>query len=171
VKNRNLCVWGVAAMLATVGCSTVAGGGARPTYVRDAMENYRFPKACDALWGNALAVIAAKGYGLAGTDRQLAGQDRQGAIPGFLNPGHATTRDDRRAYESVSDANDKDQRYMVQGRPAGTDGCYVQYFSILDDLINSVGRSYRDYDMELALLSRVDPAAAARIAQGEDKAK
>jgi len=144
VKNRNLCVWGVAAMLATVGCSTVAGGGARPTYVRDAMENYRFPKACDALWGNALAVIAAKGYGLAGTDR---------------------------VYESVSDANDKDQRYMVQGRPAGTDGCYVQYFSILDDLINSVGRSYRDYDMELALLSRVDPAAAARIAQGEDKAK
>jgi hypothetical protein len=161
----------LAAALAVTACSSLTAGGAGPAYVRDAMRDYRFPKACDALWVDALKIIAADGYGLVGSDRELAGQDKQGFITNFLNRGHATTRDDQGVYEAESDADAQFVRFLVRGKPAGSDGCFVQFFSILDDRANSTERRHRDYDMELRLLTKVDPAAAAKIADAADKAR
>jgi hypothetical protein len=168
---RNLRVVSLAALLAVTACKSLTAGGSDAAYVRDAMRDYRFPKACDALWVDALKVISAEEYGMVGTDRELTGQDKQGFVTNFLNRGHATTKDDQGIYESESDANSQNVRIQVRGKPAGTDGCFVQYFSILDDRINSVERRHRDYDLELKLLAKVDPAAAAKIATAADATK
>ena len=171
MRNRDLWTVAVVAVLAASGCKSWTAGGAGPAYVRDAMREYRFPRACEALWVDALKVVAADGFGLVGTDRELAGQEKQGVISNFLNRGHATTRDDDGVFEAESDANGQGLRYLVKGKPAGPDGCFVQFYGIQDDRVNSTETRHRDYDQELLLLARVDPAAAARVLEAADKAK
>jgi hypothetical protein len=170
---RNGRLWTVAAavLLVASGCKSFTAGGAGPAYVRDTMREYRFPKACEVLWVDALKVIAEQGFGLVGSDRELAGQEKQGVITNFLNRGHATTRDDDGVFEAESDANGQGFRYLVKGKPAGPDGCFVQFYGIQDDRANSTELRHRDYDQELLLLARIDPAAAARILEAADKAK
>ena len=160
-----------AVLLTATGCSKFTAGGAGPAYVRDTMREYRFPKACEVLWVDALKVIAEQGFGLVGNDRELAGQEKQGVITSFLSRGHATTRDDDGVFEAVSDSSGQGLRFLVTGRPAGADGCFVQYFSIQEDRANSSEARHRDYDQELLLLARVDPAAAARVLEAADKAR
>lgn len=171
MTNRRFGMLALAVMLAATGCKSMTAGGAVPAYVRDAMRDYRFPRACEALWVDALKVIAAQGFGLVGNDRELAGQDKQGVITNFLNRGHATTRDDDGVFEAESDANGQGFRFLVRGRPAGPDGCFVQYFGIQDDRANSTENRHRDYDQELVLLARIDPSAAAKILEDADKAR
>jgi hypothetical protein len=171
MRNRSGFTWAVAMLLAATGCSSLTAGGAGPAYVRDTMREYRFPKACEELWVDALKVIADQGYGLVGSDRELTGQEKQGVITNFLNRGHATTKDDNGTFEAESDSDAQFVRFLVRGKPAGPGGCFVQYFYILDDRNNSVEKRHRDYEMELTLLSKVDPAAAARIAEAADTAK
>jgi len=171
MRNRDLWTVAVVAVLAAPGCKSWTAGGAGPAYVRDAMREYRFPRACEALWVDALKVVAADGFGLVGTDRELAGQEKQGVISNFLNRGHATTRDDDGVFEAESDANGQGLRFLVKGKPAGADGCFVQYLAIKDDRANATESRHRDYDKELELLSRIDPPAAARIMDAADKAR
>jgi hypothetical protein len=171
MRNRIGFTWAVAAVLAATGCSSLTAGGAGPAHVRDSMREYRFPKACEDLWVDALRVIADQGYGLVGSDRELAGQEKQGVITNFLNRGHATTRDDDGVFEAESDADANFVRFLVRGKPAGTGGCFVQFIYILDDRNTSTEKRHRDYEMELTLLSKVDPAAAAKIAEAADTAK
>lgn len=171
MRNRNGWMLAVAVVLAATGCKSFTAGGAGPAYVRDVMREYRFPRACEALWVDALKVIAAQGFGLVGSDRELAGQEKQGVITNFLNRGHATTRDDDGVFEAESDANGQGFRFLVRGKPAGPDGCFVQFFGIQDDRANSTEHRHRDYDQELVLLARIDPGAAARILEDADKAK
>ena len=171
MRNGKPLAVAAASLLAAMGCSSFTAGGAGPAYVRDTMREYRFPKACEARWVDALKVIAADGFGLVGTDRELAGQEKQGVISNFLNRGHATTRDDDGVFEAESDANGQGLRFLVKGKPAGADGCFVQYLAIKDDRANATESRHRDYDKELELLSRIDPPAAARIMDAADKAR
>ncbi len=171
MRNGKLWTVAVAVLLVASGCKNFTAGGAGPAYVRDTMREYRFPRACEALWVDALKVVAAQGFGLVGSDRELAGQEKQGVITNFLNRGHATTRDDDGVFEAESDANSQGLRYLVRGKPAGADGCFVQFYGIQDDRANSTETRHRDYDQELVLLSRIDPAAAARVLDAADKAK
>ena len=91
MRNRTIWTWAALAAIAGAGCSKTIAGGAGPAHIRDTMREYRFPKACDALWVDALKVISNKGFGLVGADRELVGQDKQGFVTHFLNRGHATT--------------------------------------------------------------------------------
>jgi len=169
MKKRTPRTLAIIVGLATAGCSTLTAGGARPAYVRDSMRDYRFPVACEALWADALKVVASQGYELVGSDRELAGQDKQGFITNALNAGHSTTKDDRGVYEAESDFDSARERFQIRGTPAGKDGCMLVITGIKQDRSNMSESRFRDYDQELLVLSRVAPAEAARIAEVADK--
>jgi len=163
--------WTLAAIigLAGAGCATLTAGGARPASVRDSMRDYRFPVACEELWVDALKVVASQDFDLVGTDRELAGQEKQGFITNVLNAGHSTTKDDRGVYESETDFNSVRLRFQIRGTPAGKDGCMLVITGIKQDRTDMSEIRFRDYDQELLVLSRVAPAEAARIAEEADK--
>jgi hypothetical protein len=169
MTNRNLWTAAVAAALAMTGCTHLTGGPSG-TYVRDTMREYKFPKPCEELWVAALQNLAEQGFGLVGNDRVLVEQDKQGFITNFLNRGHATTKDDAGVYEAESDSNNERIRYIVKGRPADKNGCFVTYIEVIEDPADNTTKRHRDYDQELRLLSKVDPGAAAAILQAADKA-
>jgi len=169
MRKRTPWTLAIVAGLAAAGCSTLTAGGARPAYVRDAMRDYRFPVACEALWVDALKVVASQGYELVGSDRELAGQEKQGIITNALNAGHATTKDDRGVYEAETDFDSARERFQIRGTPAGKDGCMLVITGIKQDRADMTEVRFRDYDQELLVLSRVAPAEAARIAETADK--
>lgn len=162
---------GVAVLLAATGCASLAHGGARPAYVADAMRNYAFPRPCEELWVDALKLVAEQGFGLVGADRKLVGQEEQGFITNFLNRGHATTRDDDDVLETETDSNRQGFRYLIRGKPGEKKTCFLTFTGIQEEKVNATESRHRDYDQELLLLSRVDPAAAARILEAADRAK
>jgi hypothetical protein len=155
--------------LAAAGCSTLTAGGARPAYVRDSMRDYRFPVSCEALWVDALKVVASQGFELVGSDREAVGHEKQGFISNVLNAGHSTTKDDKGVYESETDFDSARLRFQIRGTPAGKDGCMLVITGIEQDRANQTEIRFRDYDQELLVLSRVAPAEAARIAEAADK--
>ncbi|HET8722915.1 MAG TPA: hypothetical protein VFM53_01845 [Anaeromyxobacteraceae bacterium] len=158
-------------LLAAAGCATLTHGGTRQAYVADAMRNYAFPKPCEELWVDALKLVAEQGFHLVGADRKLVGQDEQGFITNFLNRGHSTTRDDDGVLETETDSNRQGFRYLIRGKPGEKKTCFVTFTGIQEEKVNASETRYRDYEQELMLLSRVDPAAAARILDAADKAK
>jgi len=171
MRNRIPWTLAVIAGLAAAGCSTLSAGGVRPASIRDSMRDYRFPVACEALWPDALKVMASQGFDLVGSDRELAGQEKQGVITNFLNAGHATTRDDKGVYESETDFDNARERFQIRGTPAGKDGCFVVITGIKQDRALMTETRFRDYDQELMVLSRVAPAEAARIIEKADRAR
>jgi hypothetical protein len=169
MKNRISWTLATIVGLGAVGCSTLTAGGARPASVRDSMRDYRFPVACEALWADALKVVASQGYELVGSDREMVGHEKQGFITNVLNAGHSTTKDDKGVYESESDFDNARLRFQIRGTPAGKDGCMLVITGIEQDRANQTESRFRDYDQELLVLSRVAPAEAARIAELADK--
>jgi hypothetical protein len=169
MKNR--IPWTLATIvgLAAAGCATLTAGSARGAYVRDSMRDYRFPAACEDLWADALKVVASQGYELVGSDRLMAGQDKQGFITNALNAGHSTTKDDNGVLEAESDFDSARERFQIRGTPAGKDGCKLVITGIRQDRSDMSESRYRDYDQELLVLSRVAPAEAAKIADAADK--
>ncbi len=169
MKKRTPWTLAIVAGLAAAGCSTLTAGGAGPAYVRDSMRDYRFPVACEALWVDALRVVASQGFELVGSDRELVGHEKQGFITNVLNAGHSTTKDDRGVYESETDFDSARLRFQIRGTPAGKDGCMLVITGIKQDRNDMTEVRFRDYDQELLVLSRVAPAEAARIAEAADK--
>jgi hypothetical protein len=169
MRKRTPWTLAVVAGLAAAGCSTLTAGGAGPAYVRDEMRDYRFPVACEALWVDALRVVASQGYELVGSDRELVGHEKQGFITNVLNAGHATTKDDRGVYEAETDFDSARERFQIRGTPAGKDGCMVVITGIKQNRADMTEVRFRDYEQELLVLSRVAPAEAARIAEAADK--
>jgi hypothetical protein len=169
MKNRIPWMFAVVIGLAAAGCATITAGSPRAAAVRDSMRDYRFPVACEALWVDALKEVASQGYELVGTDRELAGQEKQGVISNILNAGHSTTKDDRGVYESETDFDSAKLRFQIRGTPDGKDGCLLNITGIQQDRVNMTEARHRDYEQELLVLSRVAPAEAARIAQAAEK--
>jgi hypothetical protein len=169
--NKRTLGIGAAVLLAATGCATLAHGGARPAYIADAMRTYPFPRPCEELWVDALKLVAEQGFHLVGADRKLVGQEEQGFITNFLNRGHATTRDDDGVFETETDANRQGFRYLIRGKPGEKKTCFVTFTGIQEEKVNATENRFRDYDQELLLLSRIDPAAAARILEAADKVK
>lgn len=170
MRNRVIVAAVLAAGLGLQGCASFSAGGKRAAYVNNAMRDYRFPVTCEKLWVEALRVLAQEGFQFVGPDREVVGQDKQGAITQFLSAGHSTTRSDSGVLESETDYTTYWVRYQIKATPAGKDGCFVQYTSIKNDHVNDL-EYHREYDKEFKLLSAVAPAEAARIDEAADRAK
>jgi hypothetical protein len=170
MRTRIAWSWLAVASFAVAGCATLAAGGARNLALQQSLRDYRFPVACEALWADALTVIASQGFELVGSDRELAGQSKQGFISNALNAGHSTTLDDHGVYESATDFNSARLRYEIKGTTAGKDGCLLVITSIQQDRATMQDTRQREYEQELTVLSRVAPGEAARIEEAVEKA-
>ena len=168
--RRGFVLVAVVAVLSGTACSGIRASSARQSHIQDQLKVYVFPTSCEALWVDALKVIAGHEFKMVGPDRELVGQPSHGSIARFLSRGHASTRDDRGVFEAVSDSDNANVRYMVRATPEGPNGCRVEFTGIQEDKANSSDSYWRDYDFEIELVARVSPADGARILIGADEA-
>ncbi len=158
-------------VLALAGCKSVAHGSSRNAYVADAMREYPFPRACEALWVDAMRVLAQQGFVFNGKDRELVGQENASFIGSLLARGHSTTVDDAGVFETETDSDKYGLRYIIRGKPGDKGICFVTYTSVQEDKQALTDVRVRDYQQEFKLLTAVDPGAASRIYDEAEKAR
>ena len=170
MSSRTMLVAAAVAALGGAGCTGIRASQARDAHMKEQLQAYVFPMACEELWVDALKVIAYHDFKMVGDDRKLVGQETQGAVGRFMARGHPSHRDDKGVFESESDADNAQVRYRVRGTPDGEKRCRVEYTGIKMDRMDNNETYWREYDYELELMAKVAPADASRISLGMDEA-
>ncbi len=159
-----------AAVLLLAACALL--GGHRSLESR--LDTYRYAKPLDEVWPAALRLLADPGFPLSGKDREVGGAKPQGGWDKFFSDGFATREfgPDDAGRVAETGWNKQRLRYRVEGLPVGAGGCQIRFISIKGRVEDpAVDERFRDPEMELDLLSRLDPESADRIASGEETAK
>lgn len=136
----------------------------RDARLRRELDAYALPRPLAEVWPDALRVLAEHGAPLVGQDRAVAGQAEEGALSALLTEGYET-RDlgsGRRAAESGPLYGRV--RYRVEGVDLGRGASVVRYYTLQLRDGAAAEEASRALDLELALVRRVDLAAAERMA-------
>jgi hypothetical protein len=152
-------VW---ALLVLAACATVRAHGARERELEQQLAAWRSSEPLDRGWDEARRLLAERGYPLADKDADAVGQRRMGALDRLGSPARATAEPrplERSLDTGWSAARD---RYSVRSVPAA-DGWRIVFWRLDDGADGRPVEPRRDRALELALVRRIDPAAAARI--------
>jgi hypothetical protein len=148
----------VCVLLLSLLCSCAASR--RASRLRHELDDHRFRKPLAEVWPAVLHLLADRQYELVGKDRAAAGQREYSS---FLQRGFETRDypDGRRVLETM--VNAEGIRYRVEGTAAGEGGCRVVFFALPRSLRDYEKWNYRDFQMEMDLVWRVEPEVAGRI--------
>jgi hypothetical protein len=152
--------WLAAALVvAGTGCASMRASMARRAALRTELDALRLEKPLDEVWPEVQHLLAERDYPLLGKDAVAVGQP-DNFLKSLFSPGHETRgeRDGGRSLETGW--GDRRRRYRAEGL-ADARGCRVVFTAIDEDLTTGRGElAERDPEMELALVRRVDRAAA-----------
>lgn len=150
------------AIALSAGCAAFAIH-AREQRLQAELDEVTYALGIEELWPAARALLGERGVALAGEDAAAVGQERAGLLE-LLSRARETeaTPDGGRRLETGWDG--RRVRYVVVATPAGA-GWRVRYTAIQEHLTDRGHDGYarRAPDLELALLTRIDPAQAAAI--------
>jgi hypothetical protein len=152
-------VW---ALLLLAACATVRGRDARERELEQQLAAWRSSEPLDRGWDEARRLLAERGYPLADKDADAVGQRRIPPLERLASPARATAEGgplDRSLDTGWSGGRD---RYAVRSLAAG-DGWRIAFWRLEDGTDGRPMEPTRDRAMELALVRRLDPDAAARI--------
>jgi hypothetical protein len=139
-------------------CSCAAAK--RTARLEHQLDEHRFQKPLAEVWPVALRLLADRQYELVGKDRAAVGQREYGS---FLRRGFETREysDKRRAAETMM--NGDGVRYRVEGTDFDGKSCRVVFFALPRNAPDYAKWNYRDVEMEMDLVWRVEPKIADRI--------
>lgn len=148
------------AVLSLAACSTA--GSARRGQLRRGLDDARVSRSPAEIWPEVQRFLYERGFPLAGDDRVAVGQKAQGAVGRVFSRGHETrvAADGTRTLET--EINGERLRVRAQARPLAGGGSGLRLWVLKERELNSMEvTESRDEELELELLERVDPAAAA----------
>lgn len=152
-------------LAAACGCATAAA--TRQARLRQELDGSRVDRAPAEIWPQVLKFLSERGYELAGDDRQVVGLKERSRIVEAFSSGHDTRvrKDGSRVMETGK--NDQGLRMRAEGLALPGGGSRVVLTSLKRDSMNpAIEQENRELEMELELLERLDPAAAARVRGG-----
>ncbi|HEY6098799.1 MAG TPA: hypothetical protein VIW03_05180 [Anaeromyxobacter sp.] len=156
---RTLC------LLALLSAACTTAGAARRAGLRRALDEARVSRSPAEIWPELQRFVHERGYPLVGDDRLAVGLAAQGKIGKLLSPGHETRvlGDGGRILETSLDERSR-SRIRAEARVAADGGAQLRITVLKQSESNPTDYSeWRDEELELALLRRLDPAAAARV--------
>lgn len=151
----------VVAVLAT-GCA-IAAQRARTRALERELAAWQSPEPLERVWQEARLLLVERGYTLAPKDAEAVGKSPMSWIERLVSPARDTR--ERGPFERSLETgwSRVRDRYRVECRPRGADGWQIVFLRIEEAMADRPGEPSRDVELELALVRRVDPAAAARI--------
>jgi hypothetical protein len=178
-------VAGAAFAAASAGCATAAK--VRQERLRRELDAFSFAQPLDEVWQEARRLLAERGYQLADKDAEAVGQRKMTFAERFLSPARETgpateggllqrlgavkSRPVSTASQALDTAwNSYGERYHLEGwSQAG--GSRVVFTWFKQDRTDRQSEEVRDLELELALVHRLAPPAAARIEADLEPAK
>jgi hypothetical protein len=154
-----------AVLLAALAPACATAASAHKAELRRTLDKARVSRTPAEIWPEVQRFLDQRGYPLVGNDRLAVGKPAQGSIPRVFSFGFQTRllSDGSRILET-DPMRDTRTRVRVEASPAEGGGSRLRV-----RLIKPAGMSTtdtvesRDEDLQLALLERLDPAAAARV--------
>ena len=164
----------LAVLAATLGgCASMRLADERRAYYLREVGTFNYAKGCLDVWPDVLKIVGEKGYPLVGRDRQYAGQGTQGALAKIADQGHETRAVEGGGLEVLTGwlaAAEGNSRYEVRASPGTPSGCAVTFTYVYTGTIDpSNDRRETDWRIQLELVKRLQPDAAARIEAGAPK--
>jgi hypothetical protein len=170
-SSRTVSAVVLAAVLAALSACVTEAGARRATLQR-ALDEARVARSPAEIWPEVQRFVFDQGFPLVGDDRLAVGKPVQGGLSRLFSLGFQTrVRDDgSRVLESDPLAS-TGIRARAEARALPGGGSLLRLRFIRGTDPNPMNQTeFRDEPAELALLERVDPAAAARVAGREPPA-
>jgi hypothetical protein len=162
-------VWATASLL-LLACSSITAQVRRDARLREALDAHRVQQPLSVVWPAALRLLAEHHYQLVGRDRAAVGAPEESRWRPLTARGFATRKLDDHGLVLESRENHSNMRYRAEGveSPPGT--CRVTFTAVRRTGEVPSEEKSRDLDMELELVRRLEPDAAARIIQSVESA-
>jgi hypothetical protein len=145
-----------------LGCAVV-GQYKRDARMRAELDAHEFQRPLLSAWPEVLRLLNDRGYDLVGGDRVTIGLPSQNRVQHLLSKGFDTREVGGGKIALETDQDGKLRRYRVEGTPTAADRCRI-VFHVVQAREDGGQDETRDLSMELALVERLDPDAAERIA-------
>ncbi|HET9554982.1 MAG TPA: hypothetical protein VFP50_18595, partial [Anaeromyxobacteraceae bacterium] len=121
----------------------------------------------DEAWAEARRLLRERRHGLAGADAEATGGGPTGLLVTLFSPARETREED--GVRTLESGWWNGVRYRLVGAPQAP-GCHVTFLRIREDLTehghDAADRPVRDVELELLLLRRLAPDAAAGLEAG-----
>jgi len=156
--------------LLSLSCSTA--GSARRAELRRALDQARVSRSPAEIWPEVLRFLHERGYPLVGEDPASLGLPAQGMVGKLFSAGYQTRvrSDGSRILETNVDSGTR-TRIRAEALAAGGGGSVLRLTVLTQTDVNLADwAESKDAELELALLERIDPVAAARV-RGEEPAR
>jgi hypothetical protein len=156
--------WLLAAVaLAGAGCASLSEHRNRGKLLRAEMVAFRYQQPQELVWSQVQLLLAERGLTLAGPDAKAAGQ-KPGGLPQVTSAAKATHSTPSGGLLLETAWNEQGFRWRAEAEPdAGGLRVVLTRIELNRIEFGMDGVTLRDHDLELDLLRRVDPEAAARI--------
>lgn len=146
---------------ASAACSATAR---RQSRVRTGLDAYRYPRAVSEVWPAVQRLLHERGYQLVGDDRVAVGAPKRNVVLEALSAGFDTRTKANGSRILETNADPEGLRMRAEAFPQKDGGCRVIFTRLRRDDTGPVGNiEERDVELELVLLQRLDPVAAAGI--------
>jgi len=149
--------------LLSLSCATAASQ--RRAELRRGLDQARVSRSPAELWPEVLRFLHERGYPLVGDDPAVLGLSAQGFVGKLFSYGYQTRvrADGGRILETNVEQRSR-TRVRAEAKPAGGGGSTLRVTLLTQsDLSSAEFSESRDEELELALLERLDPVAAAQV--------
>jgi hypothetical protein len=157
----------VALAAPAAGCAAARAEQARAAYLRRALDEAPCGRTLDEAWAEARRLLRERRHGLAGADAEATGGGPTGLLVTLFSPARETREEE--GVRTLETGWADGVRYRLVGAEAAP-GCHVTFLRIREDLTEHAHDSgdppRRDLELELLLLRRLAPAAAAGVEAG-----
>jgi hypothetical protein len=153
----------------SLGCAVV-GRFKHDARVREELDAHQFTRPLDAVWPEALKLLTERDYEVLGRDRAVVGLKEQSTLESVFQKGFETRDLGHGKWALETNPDIKMRRFRVEGIATDRGHCRVTFYLVQaysQDVSEDVSR---DISMELALVERIEPENAERIARVADEA-
>ena len=142
--------------IASAGCASARA--VRKERLQRELDSFAYPRSLDQVWDEARRLLAERDYPLAGKDAEAVGQRPMSWAERIVSPARETGA----AQALDTGWNQYGERYRLEGwGEAG--GSRIAFTFLKQDRTDRRSEETRDPELELELLRRLDPRAAARV--------
>jgi hypothetical protein len=161
-------IWAATALFFSVACASVTAQVRRDARLREALDAHRFHQPLSVVWPAGLRILADHRYQLVGHDRATVGAPEESRWRVLTARGFATRRLGDHGLVLETRENDSRVRWRMEGveTPPGTSLLTLTAVRRTGEVPSE--EKSRDLDLELELVGRLEPDAAARILQAVD---
>jgi hypothetical protein len=152
-------------LVAALSTACASADRARRAELRRGLDEARVPRSPAELWPEVQRFVYERGYPLVGDDRLAVGRPAQSGLGKLFSPGFQTkVRDDGSRVLETDPLGSTRTRVRAEARAVEGGATQLRVRLVTQSDVNPIEQTeWRDEDLELALLERVDPAAAARV--------